>query len=435
MGLRVIDTIRLKEGILDVTLERDLTRGHPRYKVELDRLANALVADLDRVSTAVVARVLAETPEMRGLNSEESWEPTMASAVGNIGALTSMMTYGVPPNAAFEPPEGALEFFRAMIGRGADITAVLRAYRIGHAEWWNQWMRVVTEEIENLEALPEIMTVSAAYMFAYVDSVAERLVAEYEPERRRQLTSTAAQRVATVQAIVAGEDVDADQASERLHYRLHRHHLGLVLWPASKRMEAQGTEGLERTAFALAEELGTEAPLLVPAPRGSVWAWLGAADARRLAPVIAAKAPPAGVAVAAGAIGYDLDGFRESHRQAVEARRVCGLRDRPPTEVVHYRTVSLIAALSTDPSAAQRFLVSELGELNAPDESTRRLRTTLRTFLEVGSSHAGAARVLGIHQKTVAYRVHRAEDLLGYRITDRRAPLEAALLLSGFLED
>ncbi len=418
-----------------MSLERDLTRGHPRYKVELDRLAKALVADMDRVSLAVVTRVLAEIPELGGPDSEESWETTMASGIGNIGALMSMMTYGVPANAGIEPPEGALEFFRAMIGRGADITAILRAYRIGHAELWNQWMRVVSEGIENLEDLPEIMTVSAAHMHAYLDSVAERLVAEYEPERRRQLTSTAAQRVATAQAIVAGEDVDADQASERLHYRLHRHHLGLVLWPASKRMEAQGTEGLERTAFALAEELGTEAPLLVPAPRGSVWAWLGAADAQRLAPVIAAKAPPAGVAVAAGAIGYGLEGFRESHRQAVEARRVCGLRDRPPTEVVHYRTVSLIAALSTDPSAAQRFLVSELGELNAPDESTRRLRTTLRTFLEVGSSHAGAARVLGIHQKTVAYRVHRAEDLLGYRITDRRAPLEAALLLSGFLED
>ena len=181
--------------------------------------------------------------------------------------------------------------------------------------------------------------------------------------------------------------------------------------------------------------VGTEAPLLVPAAQGSVWAWLGAADARRLAPVIAAKSPPAGVAVATGDIGYGLEGFRESHRQAGEARRVCGLRERPPTDFVHYRTVSLIAALSTDPNAAQRFLVSELGELNAPDEATRRLRTTLRTFLDLGSSHAGAARVLGIHQKTVAYRVRRAEDLLGYRITDRRAPLEAALLLSAFLED
>ena len=418
-----------------MSLERDLSRGHPRYKVELDRLAKALVADLDRVSVAVVTRVLSEIPELGTPGNEQSWETTMASGVGNIGALMSMMTYGVPANAGIEPPEGALEFFRAMISRGADITAILRAYRIGHAELWNQWMRVVSEGIENLEDLPEIMTVSSAHMFAYMDSVCERLVAEYEPERRRQHTSAAAQRVATVQAIVAGEDVDADQATHRLSYRLRRHHVALVLWPASRQMEAQGTEGLERAAFALAEELGTEAPLLVPAPRGAVWAWLGAADARRLDPLVAAKPPPAGVAVAAGAIGYGLEGFRVSHRQAVETRRVCGLRDRPPIEVVHYRSVSLIAALSTDPHAAQQFLVSELGELNAPDESTRRLRTTLRTFLEVGSSHARAARVLGIHQKTVAYRVHRAEDLLGYKVTDRRAPLEAALLLSGFLED
>lgn len=393
------------------------------------------MADMDQVSLAVVTRVLSEIPELGTLDNEQSWETTMASGIGNIGALMSMMTYGLPVNAGIDPPEGALEFFRAMIARGADITAILRAYRIGHAELWNQWMRVVSEGIENLEHLPEIMTVSGAHMFSYLDSVCLRLVAEYEPERRRQLTSAAALRVATAQAIVVGEEFDAEEAGRRLNYRLPRHHLALVLWPASRRMEAAGTEGLERAAFSLAEELGTECPLVVPAARGSVWAWLGAADARRLDPADAVKPLPVGVSVAAGSIGYGLDGFRESHRQAVEARRVCGLRDRAPAEVVHYRAISLIAALSTDPVAAQRFLVSELGELGAPDESTRRLRTTLLTFLEVGSSHARAARLLGIHQKTVAYRVHRAEDLLGYRITDRRAPLEAALLLSTFLED
>jgi DNA-binding PucR family transcriptional regulator len=418
-----------------VLRERDLTRGHPRYKVELDRLAKALVADLDRVSTAVVTRVLTEIPELGTPDDEQSWETTMASGVGNIGALMSMMTYGVPANAVIEPPEGALEFFRAMIGRGADITAILRAYRIGHAELWNQWMRIVSEGIENLEDLPEIMTVSAAHMFGYLDSVCVRLVAEYEPERRRQLTSAAALRVATAQAIVAGEDVDADQAGRRLNYRLQRHHLALVLWPASRRAEAQSTDGLERAAFALAEEFGTESPLLVPAAQGSVWAWLGAADPRRLEPINNAAPLPVGVAVAAGGVGYGLHGFRESHRQALEARRVCGLRERAPTEIVTYKAVSLIAALSTDPNAARQFLAAELGELGAPDESTRRLRKTLLTFLEVGSSHARAARLLGIHQKTVAYRVHRAEDLLGYRITDRRAPLEAALMLSTFLED
>jgi len=422
-------------GILDVSRERDLTRGHPRYKVELDRLANLLVADLERVSTAVVTRVLCEIPELGGPDSEESWETTMASGVGNIGALMSMMTYGVPANAGIEPPEGALEFFRAMISRGADITSILRAYRIGHAELWNQWMKVVSEQIETLEDLPEIMTVSAAHMFSSIDSVCERLVAEYEPERRRLQTSAAALRVATAQAIVSGEDIDPDLASRRLNYRLSRHHLGLVLWPASRRMEAEGTEGLERAVFALADELGTEGPLLVPASRGCMWAWLGAADARRLMPVIAAKPPPPGVAMAAGTLGYGVDGFRESHRQATEARRVSLLRDRPPTGVLHYRAVSLIAALCADLAAAQQFLLAELGELNAPDESSRRLRATLRTFLEVGSSHARAARVLGIHQKTVAYRVRRAEQLLGYHITDRRAPLEAALLLSSFLED
>jgi DNA-binding PucR family transcriptional regulator len=260
-------------------------------------------------------------------------------------------------------------------------------------------------------------------------------VAEYESERRHLQTSAAAVRVATAHSIVAGEEVDVDQAAERLNYRLRRHHVALVLWPTSRRTEAQGSEGLSRAVIGMADDLGIEAPLVVPAARSCLWAWLGAAEARRLAGVSEFKTPPAGVAIAAGSVAHGLEGFVESHRQAGEARRVSMLAQRPKPGIVHYKSISLVATLCADFAAAQRFLAAELGELSGADESARRLRTTLRTFLETGGSHARAARVLGIHQKTVAYRVRRAEEILGFSVGDRRATLEAALMLSAFLEE
>ena len=55
-------------------------RNQPAYKVELDRLAKALVRDMDRVSVAVVSRVLYEIPELGGPDSEEPGKPPWPAA-------------------------------------------------------------------------------------------------------------------------------------------------------------------------------------------------------------------------------------------------------------------------------------------------------------------------------------------------------------------
>ena len=229
----------------------------------------------------------------------------MASGVGNIGALMSMMTYGVPANAGIEPPEGALEFFRAMIGRGVDIT--------DHPAGLPDRPRRVVEPVDEArrpggdrELVEDLAGDHDGVVGPHVRLHRLRLRAAGGGVRAGAATppdQAAALRVATAHSIVAGEEVDVDLAAERLNYRLRRHHLALVLWPTSRKTEAQGSEGLTRAVFALADELGIEAPLVVPAARGCLWAWLGAAEARRLARSITTMTPPAGVAIAAGSLG------------------------------------------------------------------------------------------------------------------------------------
>jgi DNA-binding PucR family transcriptional regulator len=51
-------------------------------------------------------------------------------------------------------------------------------------------------------------------------------------------------------------------------------------------------------------------------------------------------------------------------------------------------------------------------------------------FLEEGSSFVRAGRRLGIHANTVAYRVRRAESLLGRPVTERQLELRVALRLA-----
>jgi DNA-binding PucR family transcriptional regulator len=58
---------------------------------------------------------------------------------------------------------------------------------------------------------------------------------------------------------------------------------------------------------------------------------------------------------------------------------------------------------------------------------------TLETFLSEGSNLARTSRLLGVHENTVAYRLHRAEELLGRPLEDRQLELQSALRLTRLL--
>lgn len=63
------------------------------------------------------------------------------------------------------------------------------------------------------------------------------------------------------------------------------------------------------------------------------------------------------------------------------------------------------------------------------DEPTRRLRETVRVFLDVRGSFTEAATRLHVHKNTVHYRVRRAEEILGHTLTEKRLDIEVALLV------
>ena len=116
------------------------------------------------------------------------------------------------------------------------------------------------------------------------------------------------------------------------------------------------------------------------------------------------------------------------------ARRVAQLRGDGDGAVATYPDLALEALLAEDPDAARRFAARELGPLAAGDDATVRLASTVAIFLEEGSSFVHAGRRLGIHANTVAYRVRRAESLLGRPVTERQLELRVALRLTRLLD-
>jgi DNA-binding PucR family transcriptional regulator len=97
---------------------------------------------------------------------------------------------------------------------------------------------------------------------------------------------------------------------------------------------------------------------------------------------------------------------------------------------VLYRDLGLLAILTSDVERAEQFVATELGPLAADDDTTLRLRATLRAYLEEGHSFTAAARRLGIHENTAKYRIRQCEELLSRTAGERSLKLEAALLLA-----
>ena len=141
------------------------------------------------------------------------------------------------------------------------------------------------------------------------------------------------------------------------------------------------------------------------------------------------------VGVALGTTKHGIEGFRESHEQAQLARRVAQLRRSRSGSVTHYADVALLALATADTAQARAFVAHALGPLAARDPATRRLATTARIYLEEGRNRAGTSRRLGVHANTIAYRLARAEELLGHKLDEHAATVEVALSIALMVDD
>ena len=92
-----------------------------------------------------------------------------------------------------------------------------------------------------------------------------------------------------------------------------------------------------------------------------------------------------------------LDGFRQTHRQALRAQDVAVFA-RPGTRVTFFSDVGPVALMLADADATRGWVRQILGRLGADDEHAAGLRETLRVFLSMGSSYTATAELLRVHK-------------------------------------
>jgi DNA-binding PucR family transcriptional regulator len=380
----------------------------------LAAVAEALEEQIDDLVDEMIARMRAEVANFAALELPEVDDATRHSCYANVRAALAGLR-GDRVTAAVAPVE-AEDNARRAARLGVELPQLLQTYRVGHAVAWERILTFVDDLDVEPELRREILRLASRYAFGYIDAVIPTITEAYTRERDRLLRSDEARRLRTLRDLLGGVRNDADE----LGYDLRGEHLGAV---------ATGDRA-DEALRALAESLGG-ASLVIGVDAFS-WAWFAVTGARDWARRLSAFTPPAGAVVAFGTAGAGREGFRRTHREAQRAYLV-GRRRSPA--VTRFEDVVVESLALRDEPAARELVARELGPLAAHDARSATPRETLSAYFETSSNASAAAALLGVNDRTVAYRLRGIEDLLGYPVSTRSLELRIALRLATLLQD
>ncbi|MFL6158685.1 MAG: PucR family transcriptional regulator [Marmoricola sp.] len=406
-----------------------ITRTTARVSATADRM----IENVTTLTGELLAVLVASITDLQG-------DPTIvelleASIDGNLKTIAEVIRYDIPVAEIAAPPT-AVEYARRLAQRGVSSTALLRAYRLGQ-ETATAWaLDRISDEEEDPRVAYAAGQAFVAIAFRYIDAVSEQVLTIYEGERERWLANRNTVRAEVLADLLAGENTDATTAENALGYRLRQTHVGVVLWSTGEHA-TDDLGDLERHLGRMARALGSTAqPLFVAQDRATGWGWipLGNGSAHVDAEALT-ELDDAGIRVATGVPAAGVDGFRNSHLDALQAQAVALVAQDRARAVTAYGDPEVRAAalLSSDLEATRRLVRTALGGLAEDTDSAERLRETLRVFLSTRNSFAATADLVHLHKNTVKYRVDRAVELRGRGVDEDRLDLELALIACRWL--
>jgi DNA-binding PucR family transcriptional regulator len=372
--------------------------------------AHALAVELTREYVEV------SLPELS--RSVDFTKGLQISAEANLQAV--LLTLGGHRSEA-QPPSEALVFADEAVARQVPLIVVLRGYQLALEHWLRWCAPAIARHADSADQADELqLAVSVAVR--YIDRLSDIMIVEYERELQRRATSGAASRAALVGALLDGDVVDVDDASNLLHYPLQGRHVALAL-----RVAAGGTnqaEILQSEARSFATSVGAIGLLTLANGLTTMDAWV----AVKRGGVELKHWTSERVNIGVGTVLSGVSGFVQSHREAQRALEISDMATPGRVDpITYYDEVRLISLLAQDIPDLRAFVTATLGNLAGKDERSRELRETLLAFLEANRSYTAVARSSHLHKNTVVQRVTRAAELTGLDTT-RDVDIHVALL-------
>ncbi|WP_158303044.1 PucR family transcriptional regulator [Prauserella endophytica] len=385
---------------------------------ELSELESALAtrfrADSARMLAEVADAIIARFPRL----ADDTVVPTgfLHTTLASHAATFAQLLERSP---AVAPPEVS-ELGRTLAAIREPITTLTRVFEIGHETFWQLLVTMISESEDLRGSEVELLRLLTVRLFDYMQVNTSAALRAYIQRDGEETKATQRRRLAVVRGSLRGEVADQELEGV-LGYRLLSQHVAYA---------ARGT-ALE------ADELNTVIEQLRRGVRpiqhvtlyddDVLYGWFTPRDATwhdRLAEL----SVPTAVTVACGPARHGPEGFRQSHRDALEVLRVADALDA--SGVRHYEESAVLALATHDPSAAKAFVDHQLGPLAEPSEQTQHLLRTLQVYLAENGSPTRAGRRLHTHRNTVIQRMERVEALLGRRLDPSSLALRVAAELS-----
>ena len=132
--------------------------------------------------------------------------------------------------SAVQAPAAALEYARRRAQRGTPLTALLRAYRLGHTCFSDWLLKELARRADDAQMITAATLSMSKIVAGYVDQTSEEIVAAYTREREIWLRNRSAARAARIRDLLSGQRINVTATEATLGYRLRQYHLGVVCW-------------------------------------------------------------------------------------------------------------------------------------------------------------------------------------------------------------
>jgi hypothetical protein len=383
-------------------------------KAALERVAAFLADNREVHAREHVEQMQREVPEYFAGNDQAIVQLAVESTADWLHGMASGFRHGCRVPEA--PPAIALKEALLTAQMGIPWRAVEKTIWVGYREILDRLFTDIQSAALPRAEEQALIVATHRFITTFCSELSSRLAHVYELERDSCVRRGEHRRIEVVKALLNGRAV-SDAA---LGYALDGEHRAVV---ASGPDREDALNDLARTLDC--------ALLVTPGIDGSAWGWLGGRPTiTGAARALVGWEPPAGTQIAFGTIDRGPEGFVRSHAEAVEAHRVA-LRSGAPT--TSYEDVAVDAFALRDERVARAFVLDELGTLADDDERAAELRKTLRAYFAAGNNGSAAAAMLGVHERTVSYRLNSIEDVIPAGIGRRRGELMLALRLHELL--
>jgi PucR C-terminal helix-turn-helix domain len=374
-------------------------------------VADVLEPELDEVTDEILATIAREVPDYA-----RPLEGSFGHGVrtGVTEALRQFVELIRSPSGARGPGrEVYVALGAGELRQGRTLDALQSAYRVGARVAW----RRLAEAARRAELDPELLSLLAESIFAYIEELSADSVQGYAEARALQEDERRRLRRELVAALLRDpptDELDLRAAASAAGWRL----------PRSAAALACPEDGIHRLstrlpADSLAAVIEGTGCAIVPDPEGPG----RRTELDRAVANASATLGPAGPAVALG----DSWTLARAALRAVDAGALAV--PRGPLRVDEVLTPLL---LFENRGLLRRIADRRLAPLEELTPKARlRMEQTALAYVQHGGNAAAVARALGVHAQTARYRLARLRDLLGDGIDEPDTRFELELALRG----